>query len=460
MPITNDITGAIILLTAFVTIIGGTEMWTRRRRPDPELSRKVVHVASGAVCLLFPIFVESLVSVLILAILFVIFLFVATRFRALACLNSVDRRSHGSEFYPLAVFFLFFVSRDRWWLYFTALLILAVSDAAAALIGSRFGKHRYRVGKQDVKSLEGSIAFFGITYFVIAGLLNISGEVPTASALFIAFLVGMLLMGAEAISVHGTDNIFVPVLTCYVLLKITEKPLSEVIYQCISLVAILALLLVFTQALRILSIRDSIVLILFAYACWSLGSVNWALPVFAGFGFYCLIRLMLRVRAKHEHTVMTRSLISVILAPLFLLLVANWWHLYDILYGVFLQAAVAAASCSAWICVLHSDDRQLDHRYMKLGGLCLGGAVVIAGLCTLSVHHAPLHGVWIMGLLSLICVASYDLYLQSCARANPAVIEVRPVSILVVCTFAAAAYFLLQSHGALQTWELSNEIYR
>lgn len=454
MPLTNDITGAIILLTAFVSIIGGTEMWTRIRRPDPELSRKVVHVASGAVCLLFPIFVGSIVSVLILALLFVIFLFVASRFRALVCLNSVDRRSHGSEFYPLAVFFLFFVSRDRWWLYFTALLILAVADAAAALIGSRFGRHRYRVGEQDTKSLEGSIAFFAITYFVIAALLSISSEVPTANSLLIAFLVGMLLMGAEAISVHGTDNIFVPVLTCYVLLKITEKPLSEVIYQCISLVAILALLLVFSQALRILSIRDSIVLILFAYACWSLGSVNWALPVFAGFGFYCLIRLMLRVRAKSEHTVTTRSLLGVILAPLFLLLVANWWYLYDILYGAFLQAAVVAASCSTWICILHGHEGQLDHRYMKLGGLCFGGAVVIAGLCTLSVHHAPLHAVWIMGLLSLICVAAYDLYLQCRVRANSAVTAVRPISILVVCTFAAAAYFFLQSHGVLQSWEL------
>ena len=57
----------------------------------------------------------------------------------------MGRKSRGAEYYPLSVFLVFVMTPGRPWLYLAAVLVLAVGDAFAALIGSRYGVIRYEV---------------------------------------------------------------------------------------------------------------------------------------------------------------------------------------------------------------------------------------------------------------------------------------------------------------------------
>ena len=90
----------------------------------------------------------------------------------------------------------------------TSFAILIISDGAAALVGQRFGKHRIHVGRPTNKSVEGSIAFFLSSIFVVLvtpKVANVAAEYFIGTA---AAFVGML---AEVLSSDILDdNLAVP----------------------------------------------------------------------------------------------------------------------------------------------------------------------------------------------------------------------------------------------------------
>jgi phytol kinase len=86
--------------------------------------------------------------------------------------------------------------------YVAAIGTLAFADAAAALVGRRFGRHGYAVGHAR-KSLEGSCAFFAVAALLCA-LLPGGGNV---------FAVGVFALAttlAEALAGDGLDNAAIP----------------------------------------------------------------------------------------------------------------------------------------------------------------------------------------------------------------------------------------------------------
>ena len=87
-------------------------------------------------------------------------------------------------------------------------------DAVGEPVGTRWGKHRYKVlslaGVPATRSLEGSAAVFGVgTLVAFAGLL-VMGLQP-GQALAIALACGGGGMLVEAISSHGLDNLTIQV---------------------------------------------------------------------------------------------------------------------------------------------------------------------------------------------------------------------------------------------------------
>jgi len=336
----NDLLGAALAIGFFSATIAAAEIWTRVGQPDPEWPRKFVHLAGGLGCLLFPFLIERPLVVGLMAFLFAAVFFLGGKSGRIRCLSGVQRRSHGSEYYPFAIAFLFFVAQGRMWLYFTSVLILTLADAGAALIGARFGKLRYRVG-EDTKSLVGSMIFFIIAFSVMVLLLRSLTDLDLEKSLLISFLVGVLLTGIEAISVRGTDNVLVPVMTCYVLLKITTKPVEEIRFQCLSMVLIFLLVLAASWFLDLFSTREFLVFFIFTYATWSLGSIDWSVPVFFCFGLYCLC-VIFGNRERHS-TVPRGVLLPILLIPLGLLVLANASGRYAEFFGSYLLAVFLPA---------------------------------------------------------------------------------------------------------------------
>ncbi len=182
----------------------------RFAKSDSEIVRKIVHIGTGNVILLawwFNIPASIGIAASILASLFTL---LSYRFPLLPGINSVGRKSFGTFFYSVSIGVLI-----AWFWYLKqplyaalGILIMAWGDGLAALIGQRFGKHKYYVfGGQ--KSLEGSLTMT-IVSFIISSLILLNVQSNTWQTWLVSVFVAMVATGLEAISFLGIDNLTVP----------------------------------------------------------------------------------------------------------------------------------------------------------------------------------------------------------------------------------------------------------
>lgn len=336
----GDLVGAGFLAVFFVSLLGLCELWRVLGNPKPESTRKLAHLGSGAGCLALPFLVHSVWVALALALSLSLLFALSQKFKLLKSLHAVDRKSRGSEYYPLAIFLVFVVASDQPAIYIAAVLVLAIGDAFAALIGIRYGTIRYEV-EDSQKSLEGSLAFLVISFLAIHLPLLLLTDLPRAHCVLSALLVATLVTMFEAVSLGGTDNLFVPVAVAVALQKITTKPVEEALFQNVSLFTIAILVVLVAARTRWFNVGGLMVVILYTFGAWALGGWLWALPPLIALAALLVVRL--RANERLAGSVKVRYVAGVI-APPFLFLIAgnalletDWW------FGPYVasQAAVA-----------------------------------------------------------------------------------------------------------------------
>lgn len=337
----HDLIGAATLSGLFLAFLVAAELWRRLGDPPAEWTRKLVHLGGGVSCLLFPVLVESPWIVLVLAAMMTALFALAKWFGGLASLHAVERSSRGAEYYPLAIFLVLLLAGDRYWLYVAAVLVLAVADAFAALVGSRYGRVSYGVEDGDRKTLEGSVFFFLIAFLAMHLPMLLMSDLPRALCVLAATLVAVLVTGFEAISLRGADNLFVPLAVVVILGKLSTKPLSEVSFQTVSLLAICAGVALLVRRLPYFNVGGTIAVVLYAYGTWSLGSWQWALPVFAGLAVYLLMWGTVPAAAARPPRIRVRRVARALLAPFLVLVVANALAAYEALFGAYLGVSAA-----------------------------------------------------------------------------------------------------------------------
>lgn len=177
---------------------------------NPEIVRKIVHIGVGHVVLLawwldIPASIGILASILACGITLLSYVL-----PILPGINSVGRRSLGTFFYSFSIGVLV-----GWFWYLQqpqyaalGIMIMAWGDGLAALIGQRFGQHKYKILGAH-KSWEGSLTMFLVSYLVssviLVGTQTTQWQMWTIS-LVVAFIATVL----EAFSFLGIDNLTVP----------------------------------------------------------------------------------------------------------------------------------------------------------------------------------------------------------------------------------------------------------
>jgi phytol kinase len=198
---------AIIPAVALAVLVGGIGLLARRFAWEPESARKISHVAVGLACLALPFFFASVAPVLALAIvacggLLALRFVPALRARFGCALHGVARRSLGEFAFVGGVALAFALAHDNVPAYCAAVLTLSLGDAAAALVGRRFGRHPYAVGRAR-KSVEGSAAFFAVAVLVCA-------LIPGAASVAAVAAFALVTTLAEAFAGDGFDNAAIP----------------------------------------------------------------------------------------------------------------------------------------------------------------------------------------------------------------------------------------------------------
>ena len=184
---------------------------------SPEIQRMMVHVATGLFAIALPwILLEPwlVYSMLVLSVLVMAALRVPKLARdgIGAALHGVERKSWGDFMLVAAVGTLYFFSGNASnpVLYILPLAVLTLSDAAAALAGSRYGRIHYTI-EDGQKSIEGSVIFFLVTWILAMVALLLLSDVSRPNVVLLSLLTAAFATAIEADSWRGFDNYFVPI---------------------------------------------------------------------------------------------------------------------------------------------------------------------------------------------------------------------------------------------------------
>ena len=325
-------------LGLLIGILWAVRAAARRVGLDAEVQRKLVHVGLGLYCLTFPVLFQAPWQVTTLCAAAIVLLLVLRR-RAHAeaglgqALHAVGRQSYGDVLFAISVAILFYRSVHEPVLYVLPIAVMTLSDAAAALVGSRYGRSFFHV-EAGRKSWEGVTLFFLTAWLTAMVLLLLMSDVPRLNVVLIGLYVAVIGAMIEADSWRGLDNLFVPV-ALHILLGVTLFA-SPMRILDLSLMLGLTLVAVFGMAHRLgLDGHVARAAALAFFVMWvTAGLVNLVFPV-ALFVAAVLVERRRPSTGRYQHL---DTLFSIIGVALFWLVMGeslgfNAIHLYSLTFA-------------------------------------------------------------------------------------------------------------------------------
>jgi phytol kinase len=202
-------------------VVGVAEGLRRGGRISFGLSRKIIHVGIGTWILPTVLLFHSRWLAAAPPALFILVNALSLRFRWTKSMDAEAGSNAGTIWFPLSFTVLIL---GLWGVAggkaatCAGLLVLAWGDAAAALVGQRWGRHRYRTG-DGWRSVEGSAAMLVFSALAIgvagAATASTTGAQPYGPARVAVVAIAATLI--EAAGRRGSDNFLVPVGTALLL---------------------------------------------------------------------------------------------------------------------------------------------------------------------------------------------------------------------------------------------------
>jgi phytol kinase len=201
----------IYFMAAFLGLFASAELIYLFGKVKAGITRKIVHVGSGLITLLFPFYLTSHWSALFLSASFFALLLLSMKFNFLNSINGVERKTWGSLLYPCSVYLSFFsyVTQDNPLYFFLPMLILAFSDTVAEILGKKLNWKPFLVFNHR-KTIGGSLGFFFTTLIISFLLINYFTSFTLSQILIFSIIISLFTTFSEAISPKGIDNISVP----------------------------------------------------------------------------------------------------------------------------------------------------------------------------------------------------------------------------------------------------------
>ncbi len=252
-----------------------------------EFTRKFVHILVGVMMFFIPILLQSSLPMVLIAAVFTIVNWVTVRKQLLPAMNDA-RESYGTAYYPFAFLILvLFAWPDHIIIIIIAMLVLALADTAAAIVGESLpSPHKFSL-TGDEKSLEGSLAMWVVSFLVIATLLyfppyQIFSGLALSTALGYAALTATIATAAETLSRKGSDNLIVPLSVALVIYFLLTRSSAEIIQFSLGMLlgGIAAILF---WKLRLLATSGAMATFLLATVIFGFGGWQWTLPILAFF---------------------------------------------------------------------------------------------------------------------------------------------------------------------------------
>ncbi len=172
----------------------------------PTFSRKFLHIMVGNVIFILPLFTNQFVITFLAAAPFIVLTFLMSPYSPIKFNDRISTSGHGMGlvYYAISWTVLAFFFYDQQWIIAVGIAAMSYGDGMAALIGEKFGKHKYNIFG-DKKSFEGSITMF-LVLIVTLGIVLAYYNIFTTNFIIIP-VVALIATIFEGITPKGLDNI-------------------------------------------------------------------------------------------------------------------------------------------------------------------------------------------------------------------------------------------------------------
>ena len=184
----------------------------------PEGSRKFLHIMTGNIAFLLPIFVTREVMAFAAAAPFIILTFLMSPYTPIKSIHSrTSAAGHGMGlvYYSITWTILAYLFFDNVVVIAISILAMSYGDGLASIIGMKFGKRKYNVFG-DKKSYIGSFSMFVFTFSTIIIALIYYDIIITKYILLVMLFISVIAALVEGLTPKGLDNFTVPFVCVFI----------------------------------------------------------------------------------------------------------------------------------------------------------------------------------------------------------------------------------------------------
>lgn len=219
---TNIIVLSFVYLTGISLLLIFNELNYRRLKVKGEFTRKFAHFTSTLAVVPFPYIFPSHWYVLALASVFFAVLFITHQIKELKSIHDIERKSMGSYLLPLSIYITFLISdlSDNKFIFILPMLILAVSDPMASILGINIVNYNGKIkifGHKLAKTYLGSGAFLVSSFIISVIAFYFHFKVFDLKTFWLSLTIAVVGTLAELISWRGSDNLTIPLSVVLVL---------------------------------------------------------------------------------------------------------------------------------------------------------------------------------------------------------------------------------------------------
>ncbi|MCS6988719.1 MAG: phosphatidate cytidylyltransferase [Chloroherpetonaceae bacterium] len=216
-PLYNNLLAALLTIGYVFSLVALMEVFVTRFGLARDLSRKITHIGAGMIIAFLPLFDDSHWSRYLNVSIFVIWIFLLVQKGFFADVNdeavkTMTRTGDRRELLKGPLYFVIVATICGTLFYKTfegvvAMAILGWGDGMAPIIGSRFGRLKYKI--LSPKSVEGSLTMFASGFF--ASLLLARFIVPHAYDVNRILILSLVATAVEGLSPKEIDNFTIPI---------------------------------------------------------------------------------------------------------------------------------------------------------------------------------------------------------------------------------------------------------
>ena len=202
----NNLLGIVLSFVFVFMTIGISTVLNKKAILDDEGSRKFIHIAVSNWWILAMLTFDDPLWASFVPLMFVFINYLSMKKRVFTAMERKSgKQEWGTVYYAISLLILAYVTfaADLAYIGGIGILIMGYGDGFAALIGTRYGKHRLWFGK----SIEGASVVLGFGIFISGIFFYIYS--PNLW-LMKSLVVGIVAMVVELFSPNGFDNLSLP----------------------------------------------------------------------------------------------------------------------------------------------------------------------------------------------------------------------------------------------------------